>query len=1069
GAGRDSSLYAASRGVVRKEVSSLHRFDASDALLAEFEAEARLAATAQTQLLLLQQHMTRSALRVFSARVLQSAFRGYRARVRLLKLRAARYLGQRVWFLKYFHHRRSSAIRISARVRVHFAREGFLLHRRQRIAASKIQRLYRKRRLYHTIIARVLLLCKVRRTLEHCKHFGIRRAVRVLEGSMAEVHRREERSRYQNLLFLWDMGRVEKQERRRMGAEEASMQLLLLREFEVAEKHKAQKALQAAQDARDAELGPRGRSRRSSGVGLPGLGTSSSKTGSVKARGMGASGKSVNSPDSSTKSNRVGSSTSGKSGGIGGISSKGGAIGNGKSSKEFSKPGSSKLGLEFGIGGFGMSSFAGDPCLPADILAHIIATACRNAVARIARRHPGSEKVSTHSTYLARRLVVGTVVEEGEGDSDSDSDNERLTLKGVQSSRRHLEAVFSGVLAPLHERLGHYGSMYGGLYGEYVPVPYVPQIPYAPEHMRHFAAVRFRFLLRCLRRRRLRALKGPSAKLFFYALSHLHNTPTQRNRNLVIDFLQEGVRLQQVKQRALADALAAAAAGVVVAGEGDSLKGRSVYGRRALADAVRTSIRDREKEESLKEKGRGVGMRDSPRPPALLPPSGSGKGKGVGAVSFPTSPLHSVGPNAPHAVFFSPASALASAPASAPASTSPSASASAFASVPVSAHAIVEIGKASTPLSQEPHMYVQPQYVQQKNVHASDSPFFAPVLTSLEEIERVVQLSNAGLFDNSPMPSPANMNPSPVQAQAQAETQTQTQVQVQAQTQATEASSRVRNAVPGHPSHFSPIPSPVLPFSLIPPSTASVEAPAENQCLGLGLGLGLGLQLRLGQLSPGKGSPEHMSPQETFIPTFPTFTFDILPPGIVSGSYRPRTLPELVLLLCDLRRTVLRNPALVNDDTVPSARTRRNHRIGAAFAIGSFTLPPDAAKESNSGKNKKGKAVQAVDAEAAALLAEELEEAHNKEKRGSRTTRIALRKHMPGADSATVSASAPNAASAGTGIAGTATTSTVSDATAASITASAVGSGTTQPRPDRPRRLSGTPLKLVAGAAAGCC
>lgn len=69
---------------------------------------------------------------------------------------------------------------------------------------------------------------------------------------------------------------------------------------------------------------------------------------------------------------------------------------------------------------------------------------------------------------------------------------------------------------------------------------------------------------------------------------------------------------------------------------------------------------------------------------------------------------------------------------------------------------------------------------------------------------------------------------------------------------------------------------------------------------------------------------------------FPTFRAENLPPCFVTGSYRPRTFAELVLMLSDMRRAVLRTPSLVDDATSPpsvrSGKTVSGGLRGAAIS-----------------------------------------------------------------------------------------------------------------------------------------
>jgi hypothetical protein len=63
---------------------------------------------------------------------------------------------------------------------------------------------------------------------------------------------------------------------------------------------------------------------------------------------------------------------------------------------------------------------------------------------------------------------------------------------------------------------------------------------------------------------------------------------------------------------------------------------------------------------------------------------------------------------------------------------------------------------------------------------------------------------------------------------------------------------------------------------------------------------------------------------------FPTYTTANFPTCFITGSYRPRTFAELVIILCDMRRAVLKTPALVDDSEPPAAKAATGKTTGAA-------------------------------------------------------------------------------------------------------------------------------------------
>jgi hypothetical protein len=65
-------------------------------------------------------------------------------------------------------------------------------------------------------------------------------------------------------------------------------------------------------------------------------------------------------------------------------------------------------------------------------------------------------------------------------------------------------------------------------------------------------------------------------------------------------------------------------------------------------------------------------------------------------------------------------------------------------------------------------------------------------------------------------------------------------------------------------------------------------------------------------------------------PAFPTYTTANFPTSFITGSYRPRTFAELVIILCDMRRAVLKTPSLVDDSEPPAAKAAASKTTGAA-------------------------------------------------------------------------------------------------------------------------------------------
>lgn len=74
--------------------------------------------------------------------------------------------------------------------------------------------------------------------------------------------------------------------------------------------------------------------------------------------------------------------------------------------------------------------------------------------------------------------------------------------------------------------------------------------------------------------------------------------------------------------------------------------------------------------------------------------------------------------------------------------------------------------------------------------------------------------------------------------------------------------------------------------------------------------------------------------RDSRVATYPTYTTETFPTCFVTGSYRPRTLAELVLIILDMKRAVLKTPSLVDDNAPPlpsKASAKMNQRGMAAM------------------------------------------------------------------------------------------------------------------------------------------
>jgi hypothetical protein len=94
---------------------------------------------------------------------------------------------------------------------------------------------------------------------------------------------------------------------------------------------------------------------------------------------------------------------------------------------------------------------------------------------------------------------------------------------------------------------------------------------------------------------------------------------------------------------------------------------------------------------------------------------------------------------------------------------------------------------------------------------------------------------------------------------------------------------------------------------------------------------------------------------------FPTYTTANFPTCFITGSYRPRTFAELVIILCDMRRAVLKTPALVDDSEPPAAKAPAGKTAGTVKgALLSAMLKGKRNKEPTDAARKEAASLSAV-------------------------------------------------------------------------------------------------------------
>lgn len=105
-----------------------------------------------------------------------------------------------------------------------------------------------------------------------------------------------------------------------------------------------------------------------------------------------------------------------------------------------------------------------------------------------------------------------------------------------------------------------------------------------------------------------------------------------------------------------------------------------------------------------------------------------------------------------------------------------------------------------------------------------------------------------------------------------------------------------------------------------------------------------GNQQRSSQEWASPGSQPVPEGRATRVATYPTFTTESFPTCFVTGSYRPRTLAELVLMIVDMKNAVIKTPSLVDDSTPPVKVIAKLNPRGVANAMMNATM--------RGGKNK---------------------------------------------------------------------------------------------------------------------
>jgi len=481
---RDTSLIAATRKTERSINRSKHKFDKMNDIVTDFHTQVGEVLAMQRSMVQMQRKMARIGVHVYSVRKIQQAFRRWMAMNRLFLLKVARFIRDRVRFRMFYKRRVRAVCMLAKRIRMCLAQRTFKALKQRKTAACRIQKLYHKWRMYKIIHYRFTILGKVGVLLKHFYLFGKCRAVMHMRRVEVLRVQREEQAIYAQLF-------AEEQRKAQEVAERIELEGRKIQEEKIANtRMRIAAAMKKQQEAAAAGAGVVNNTIKISNNG---------------------------SRDKKRNSNNSNSGIKGKSS-IDGQANKISDINNKFKQEKTDKSNTSKN-----------KNKIKHEVVPEEQSTHPAISNNNNSNNNSATVPGGDgnfenatlESQSSH-TYIsvANRPVDSTAV---------------------------LKAYSTGVIAgqasvkAMHTYIENkYGSVYGGFYGEYCCIQ--------DNRVHSFAAVRFRFMLRCLRKKRLQALAGPHAKLFFYMLSHHGNTSVQRNKNLVVQWLQNAVRSAAVQR-----------------------------------------------------------------------------------------------------------------------------------------------------------------------------------------------------------------------------------------------------------------------------------------------------------------------------------------------------------------------------------------------------------------------------------------------------------------------------------------------------------------------------------------
>lgn len=197
---RDTSLFAATRAKKKKTSYLKHRFESMDNLIKEYDREVSVIVDSQKELLEIERRMAIIALEMVSVRILQQAVRSWQARHKLKRLKAARFIYDRIYFRRYYRIRIRAALRMGMRMLMFMARRLLKIHIRENKAARLIQKLYHKWRMYKILHFRITVLGKVATLWKHYALFGKCRAIMHMRRKEVLRVQKMEKAQYKILL-----------------------------------------------------------------------------------------------------------------------------------------------------------------------------------------------------------------------------------------------------------------------------------------------------------------------------------------------------------------------------------------------------------------------------------------------------------------------------------------------------------------------------------------------------------------------------------------------------------------------------------------------------------------------------------------------------------------------------------------------------------------------------------------------------------------------------------------------------------------------------------------------------